>query len=140
MPAKYTCFRHAIPVNPPSPSLPFHSRLSCHPNIFSHLSFQVELKYAERGTETKRHRVALRNTGKTYGALVMSSLSWSTLGGHSFMPWFSNLEDREPSLHLPEQIKGVSQLPSSQIGFHEHIPSVQGLSRAQRNFLFELSP
>jgi hypothetical protein len=56
------------------------------------------------------------------------------------MPWFSNLEDREPSLHLPEQIKGVSQLPSSQIGFHEHIPSVQGLSRAQRNFLFELSP
>ena len=64
----------------------------------------------------------------------MSSLSWSTLGGHSFMPWFSNLEVREPSLHLPEQIKGVSQLPSSQIGFHEHLPSVQGLSRAQRNF------
>lgn len=63
----------------------------------------------------------------------MSSLSWSTLGGHSFMPWFSNLEVREPSLHLPEQIKGVSQLPSSQIGT-EHIPSVQGLSRAHRNF------
>ena len=45
------------------------------------------------------------------------------------MPWFSNLEVREPSLHLPEQIKGVSQLPSSQIGLHEHLSALKIIKR-----------